>query len=185
MTGQGCGYGVGRQPSLAVFLHGVWTQQLVSSPTLVLHQTEMTVFCLFHFTEINARLSFQIPIVSGLCNLMFSTDSLLYLPGNWVYVVTVTDRSDWFEWADYEIRSRLMYCLCLKEEKAPWCQPSVNSQLQRERKISLFSQIGRTFHKLVKTTGVLLLCQLSAFLYFLCMFLTLAVKYVLSVIVEF
>jgi len=80
MAGQGCEDGVGHQPSVAVC--GVCMQQLVSSPTLVLHHMEMIVFCLFHFIEINAHLSFQIPIVIGLCNLMLSTDSLLCLPGN-------------------------------------------------------------------------------------------------------
>lgn len=50
-------------------------------------------------------LPFQIPIVSDVCNLMFSTDSLLYLPGSLVHITTAADKSDWFEWADYEICS--------------------------------------------------------------------------------
>lgn len=45
----------GTPASSSCFLCGVWMQQLVSSHTLVLHQTEITVFCLFHFTEINAH----------------------------------------------------------------------------------------------------------------------------------
>lgn len=50
-------------------------------------------------------LPFQIPIVSDVCNLMFSTDSSLYLPGNLVHMTTAADKNDWFEWADYEICS--------------------------------------------------------------------------------
>lgn len=50
-------------------------------------------------------LPFQIPIVSDVCNLMFSTDSLLYLPGNLVHITTAADKSDCFEWTDYEICS--------------------------------------------------------------------------------
>lgn len=50
-------------------------------------------------------LPFQIPIVSDVCNLMLSTDSLLFPPGSLVHITTAPDKSDWFEWVDYEICS--------------------------------------------------------------------------------
>lgn len=91
----------GTPTSSSCFLYGVWMQRLLSSHTLVLHQTEIAVFCLFHFTEINAHFTLS----HSHCQwcLQFNVQHWFFaLPGNLVHITTTADKSDWFEWADYE-----------------------------------------------------------------------------------
>lgn len=73
---------------------------VISHPSPASHRSDCFLSLPFH---INKHSSFQTFTFNGLCNLMFRGVSLLYLPGKCIYIVTVTDKGDWFEGMDYGI----------------------------------------------------------------------------------